>query len=167
MYPNKALIVDFQIALEKAAKYCAYQERCQWDLEKKMMEWNIDTEIREEVLVEMIQQNFINEERYAKAFTNGKVNIKRWGRIKIKNELRARKISDYSIRKAFEEIDEDKYVLNLQHLLQHKDGIIYAKDDFERRMKLFQYISSKGYETQIINDELDNYGITRWYKSIE
>lgn len=161
MLYHKPLILDLKIAIEKAAKYCAYQERCQFDLERKLSEWNVDDEIRDEVIVEMIQQKFIDEERFAVTFATGKVNIKKWGRIKIKNELKSRKISEYSVRKAIESIDEEKYSLNLQHLIQLKASIIAAKNDFEKRMKLIQYLLGRGYELEYINEELDNYGITR------
>lgn len=167
MYSQSPLIIDFKIAFEKAAKYCAYQERCQFDLERKFLEWNIDAEIRDNLIAELIQQNFLNEERFAAAFTNGKVNIKRWGRIKIVNELKARKISDYSIRKALESIDDEKYILNLQHLIHQKDQLLVAKNSYERRIKLLKYIMGRGYESNLINEELDNYGISRRHKSIE
>lgn len=161
MNTQRPIIIDYQIALEKAARYCAYQERCQFDMERKLKEWNVDQELWDEIIVTLIEQNFINEERFAQAFTNGKINIKRWGKIKIKNELKARYISDYSINKALENIDKEKYILNLQELIQRKEAIILAKNHYEKRLKLMHYLYSKGYETDLINEELDNYGITR------
>jgi len=161
MYNQKPLIVDFKTALDKAAKYCAYQERCQFDLERKLKEWNVDPDIWDNIVAELIQENFINEERFAQSFTNGKVNIKRWGRTKVKMELKARNISDYSINKALENIDMDKYILNLQHLIQQKNHLIIGKNEFEKRMKLIQYLLGRGYELELINEELDNYGIRR------
>lgn len=157
---QKPLIIDFKKALEKAAKYCAYQERCHWELERKFKEWNIDEEIQDEVLAELIQQNFLNEERYARAFVQGKVNIKRWGRYKIKMELQSRQISTYSVNKALQEIDEEKYILNLQELLQKKAQTVTGQNDFEKKMKLLKFLSSKGYETEIINEQIENHGIT-------
>jgi len=161
MYSQKPLIIDFTIALDKAAKYCAYQERCQFDLENKLRDWNVDEELWDELIAEMIQQNFLNEERFAQSFATGKVNIKRWGRIKIKMELKARNISDYSINKALEHIDQDKYILNLQHLIQQKHHLIVGKNDFEIRMKLIRYLNGRGFELELINEELENYGISR------
>lgn len=161
MYHQRPIIVDYKIAFEKAAKYCAYQERCQFDLERKLKDWNVDTEIWDEIIADLIQQNFLNEERFAQSFAMGKVNIKRWGKIKIKNELRTRKISDYSIRKALECVDDDKYLLNLQHLIEQKSPLITAENDFEKRMKLMKYLLGRGYESDLINEELGNYGIRR------
>lgn len=158
---NRPLIVDHKIALEKAARYCAYQERCQWDLEKKLKEWNIDTELHDDIMVEMIQQNFINEERFASSFVSGKINIKKWGRKKIRLELQHRQISNYSINKALDSIDEEKYIVNLQQWIKKKEESTIAKNSFEKRAKIFQYLLSKGFESNLINEELDNYGITR------
>lgn len=157
---QKPLIIDFKMALEKAAKYCAYQERCHWEIERKFKEWNIDEEIQDEVIAELIQQNFLNEERFALAFVQGKVNIKKWGRYKIKMELQARQISTYSINKAIQEIDEEKYILNLQEILNKKSQTVIAQNDFEKKMKLLKFLSSKGYETEIINEQIENHGIT-------
>lgn len=156
----KPLIIDFNVALEKAASYCAYQERCHRDIERKLKDWNIDHEIQDEVISELIQQNFLNEERYAMTYVRGKVNIKKWGRYKIKLELKSRQVSEYCINKAFKEIDEEKYILNLQHILEKKRLTVKGKSAYEIRAKIFQYLLSKGYEAELINEQLDNYGIT-------
>lgn len=152
---NKPLIIDFTIALEKAANYCAYQERCQWDLNKKLREWNVDDEIQDEVIAELIQQNFLSEERFAMAFVSGKVNIKRWGRHKLRHELKNRSISPYSIKKAIDHIDEEMYLANLQKLMSIKRHAMVGSTDFEIKMKLVKYLISKGYETELINENID------------
>ncbi len=157
---NRPIIIDFKIALEKAARYCAYQERCQWDLGRKLKDWNIDPELHDDIIVEMIQQNFINEERYASSFVSGKINIKKWGRKKIRLELQQRQISNYSINKALESIDEEKYIVNLRHWIEKKTESMVANSSYERRAKLFHYLLSKGFESNLINEELNNYGIT-------
>jgi len=156
----RPLIIDFSIALEKAAHYCAYQERCHQEVEKKLHDWNIDPEIHDEIVSELIQQNFLNEERYAQSYVRGKINIKKWGRYKIKRELKSREVSEYCINKALKELDEEKYILNLQDLLEKKHQTIKAKSVYEARAKLFQYLLSKGYESSLINEQLENYDIT-------
>ena len=155
MFPQKPLIIDFNIALAKAAKYCAYQERCHWDIEKKLKEWNVDLEIHDEIIAELIQQGYLNEERFTIAYTQGKVNIKRWGRNKIVYELKRRNIPEYSINKALGMIDEEKYLVNLQTLIALKIDSISGKSDFERKGKLVNYLVSKGYETEIIYNNID------------
>jgi regulatory protein len=152
---KKPLIIDFQIALEKASKYCAYQERCQWDVERKLNEWNVDTEIQDEVVANLITEGFLNEERFSKAYTQGKVNIKRWGKYKVRNELKARQISNYSIEKAFQEIDEEIYLSNLRNLIEAKRHSMIGNSEFEIKMKLIRYLISKGYETELINKYID------------
>lgn len=155
MYQQKPLIIDFKIALAKAAKYCAYQERCHWDLEKKFRDWNIDLEIQDEILAELIIQKYLNEERFTIAYVQGKVNIKRWGRIKIIHELKSKRIPAYSINKAIEMIDEEKYILNLQKLMEVKQNIITGASKYERKTKLIKFLLSKGYEMELINDNID------------
>ena len=152
---KKPLIIDSQIALEKASKYCAYQERCQWDMERKLHEWNVDAEIRDEVIARLIIEGFLSEERFAKAYTQGKINIKRWGRYKLRNELKAKQISDYSIEKAFQQIDDDIYLSNLRKLIEVKRHSMIGNSEFEIKMKLIRYLISKGYETELINNYID------------
>ena len=86
----------------KLEALCAYQERCSFELEKKMQLWGLDPENQRILLADLITNNFLNEERFAEAFVSGKINIKKWGRIKIKMELKRKFISDYSINKADE-----------------------------------------------------------------
>jgi len=155
---NKPLIIDYKIALAKVAKYCAYQERCHYDVEKKLRELNVDEEIQDEIISDLIQQNFLNEERYTIAYVQGKVNIKKWGRKKIKYELHKKYISQYCINKALSMIDEDDYLVNLQSIIEKKRSTINGKSDYDKRTKLFRYLHSKGYETEIINNNIDEYG---------
>jgi regulatory protein len=86
---------SFLEAKSKLEALCAYQERCSFDLNKKMIQWEIDTEDRNRLLAHLIENNFLNEERFAEAFVSGKVNIKRWGRNKIKKHLKSQFVSDY------------------------------------------------------------------------
>jgi len=135
---------------------CAYQERCSWELEQKMLKWEVDYEDRNRLLAHLIEHNFLNEERFAEAYTSGKINIKRWGRIKIRIELKRKFISDYSIRKALDGIDLDVYSSNLEKLATHKfESLRSENDSFKKRIKLLRYLSGKGYENDLINDRLN------------
>ena len=154
MYKNP-IIIDYKIALAKATKYCAYQERCHWELERKFKEWNIDEDLCDGIFADLIQQNFLNEERYAIAYVNGKVNIKKWGRNKISHELRKKNISEYLIKKSIDMIDEEKYLLNLQVLIAKKQAVIKGKTEYERNVKLRRYLYSKGYEIELIQNYID------------
>lgn len=151
-----AQLFDFEIVLGKAQKYCAYQERCQWEMEKKFQEWEVDEEIRDSILSELISQNFINEERFAAQFANGRFRIKHWGKQKIKVELKKRQISRYSINKALAGIDSEDYRLTLQKLILKKSKEFHSINDFEKKQRIANYLYSKGYESELIWDSLHN-----------
>lgn len=135
---------------------CAYQERCSFELIKKMNQWGIDREDQDRLLAELISTNFLSEERYAEAFTSGKMRIKRWGKIKIRIELKKKMISNYSIDKALKSIDLDEYWSNLVHLAERKWELISnEKDEFKRKGKLYRFLSTKGYEADLIKDAVE------------
>lgn len=134
---------------------CAYQERCSHELSKKMVQWGIDREDQDRLLAELISSNFLNEERFAEAFVSGRMRIKRWGRIKIRIELKKRFISNYSIDKAIKSIDLDEYWANLHHLTERKWFLSTEKDFFKRKVKLYRYLNSRGYEADLIKDAVE------------
>jgi regulatory protein len=150
----KLVLYDFDIALAKAQKYCAYQERCQWDVEKKFWDWNVDEIIRDEIMADLISKGFINEERFAEQFTKGKFRIKKWGKQKIRMELQKRKISDYSINKAIENIDDEDYLLTLHKLIAKKNQGLQTENEFQKKQKIANYLHAKGYESELIWDNL-------------
>src|SRR5690606_12894930 len=98
---------------DKLAKYCAYQDRCHWEVENKMREFNLIREAHEEILIYLIQNDFLNEERVARSFVRGKFNQKNWGRIKISVELKKRRIPNKMIESALHEIEEEDYLKTL------------------------------------------------------
>lgn len=148
---------SFLEAKMKLEALCAYQERCSWELDQKMIGWGVDSEDRGRLLAHLIEHNFLNEERFAQAFVSGKINIKRWGRVKIRQQLKQKKISDYSIQKAFSEIDESQYLSNLQQLAEKKWRTLgKEKDTYVSKMKVARFLSSKGYESDLIRESLEN-----------
>ncbi|MFT5777510.1 MAG: regulatory protein [Crocinitomicaceae bacterium] len=135
---------------------CAYQERCTFELRKKMGLWKMDFEDQDRLISDLISNNFLNEERYAEAYVSGRTRIKKWGRIKIRIELKRKFISDYSINKGLKSIDLDEYWNNLYGLAERKWNLLSAeKDLFKRKVKLYRFLSSKGYETDLIKDAVD------------
>lgn len=146
---------SFLEAKARLEALCAYQERCSFELNNKMIKWKLGEDDRNALLAHLIENNFLNEERFAEAFVSGKVNIKKWGRVKIRQELKARRISDYSIRKGLESIDEETYWKNLLHLTERKVGSVKESDSYKKKMKVFRFLSSKGYETDLISDAYD------------
>lgn len=147
---------SFLEAKQKLEALCAYQERCSFELEKKMISWRVDAENRNILLAHLIENNFLSEERFAEAFVSGKVNIKKWGRNKLYRELKAKRISKYSIDKSLASIDTDVYWNNLIHLTNKKlENVSNERDSYKRKMKVFRFLASKGYETELINDAYD------------
>lgn len=139
-------------AKQKIEAYCAYQERCDAEVRKKLTGWYLHAEDIDILISDLIQNNFLNEERFAQAFVSGKFRIKKWGRVKIKQHLKQKRISDYSIRKGMEEIDPDEYLETLNQLAENKNSQITAKNKWDRLAKLQRYLSSKGYETDLVRE---------------
>jgi regulatory protein len=143
-----------QQALRKIQDWCAYQERCQQEVRDKLYEYGLHSADVESLIAQLISDNFLNEERFAKAYAGGKFRIKKWGRIKIKMGLKARKVSDYCIRKGMEEIEDREYYKTLKKLLEEKDRSLNEKNHIRRKYKLLRYATSRGFEQELIMDFL-------------
>lgn len=130
--------------------FCAYQERCDYEVRKKLNSWFMDQEHIAIIIADLITNNFLNEQRFAEAFVSGKFRIKNWGRIKIKRELKQRKISAYSINKGMEQIDEQEYLSTLQRLAENKK--VKGTNKWDKMAKIKRYLSSKGYESDLIHE---------------
>lgn len=149
---------SFLEAKSRLESLCAYQERCSFDLDKKMRTWGLNEEDRNALLAHLIENNFLSEERFAEAYVSGKTKIKRWGKIKIVNELKRKKISDYSIKRAFEELEEDLYEDNVRALIQRKYSDIKGDPkDYKNKVKVYRFLASKGYETDLIKREVERF----------
>jgi len=136
----------------KAAKYCAYQERCQAEVRTKLKEWGQFGLNAEEIIAKLIENKFLNEERFAKAFAGGKFRVKHWGRNKIRQELKLRQISEFHIKQAFKEIDEGEYKQILKKLVISKIDMPKEKNVFVRRNKTALHLITKGYEPELVWD---------------
>lgn len=139
-----------QQALLKAANYCAYQERCYKEVEEKLAEWGIYGTDAGEIMIKLSEQNYLNEERFAKAFAGGKFRTKKWGRTKIRIELKQRNISDYFLKIAMKEIDEDIYLQTLQEIAEEKFSEYKDKNPMLRKNKTAKWLMAKGYEGDLI-----------------
>ena len=144
------------MALMKMQSWCAYQERSQQDARNKLYELGMWEEAVENIIVQLIQDNFLNEERFAMTFARGKFGIKKWGRIKIKQELKFKKVSDYCIKKALQQIDDTEYINTLKKLIESKRKLIKEPNKIKLQYKLMNYVLSKGYEKDIVFDVLNN-----------
>ncbi|MBC7382143.1 MAG: regulatory protein RecX [Bacteroidia bacterium] len=149
---EKKKYISEKDALIKVAGYCAYQERCHKEVREKLSELGVFGLEADEMLLRLIQDNYVNEERFAKSYAGGKFRVKQWGKQKIKRELKLRNISDYCIRQALNEIDEDDYLCNINELIQHKYKTVKAVNDMQRKYKTAQYMLAKGYENDPVWD---------------
>ncbi len=147
-------ITDEKTALAKAEHYCAYQERSQQEVRNKMYEWGVTGRIIEQVISQLISDNFLNEERFARTYALSKFRQKGWGKIKIKQGLKLKQVPDVLIKKSLQQIDMSDYYNTLSTLLQKKAAQITEKDAYKRRYKLQQYAMGRGYESGLITEVL-------------
>lgn len=138
------------VIFNKLCHYCAYQERCHEEVRTKILSYKIYGDDLEEIMHKLIEEDFLNEERFAIAYAGGKFRIKKWGRGKILNELKKRKISGYCIQKAMEEIDNDAYEKTLNTLLSASIKKYETKHVFETKNKVARYLISRGYESDLV-----------------
>lgn len=139
-----------QQAKAKAAKYCAYQERTQQEVRDKLYSYGLSHDMAEDLLTELIREEFVNEERYAKAFCRGKFINNKWGRVKIMLILRQKALSEYCIRAGMEEIEEEDYLEVLRGLIVKKQNSLADEDAYTRKHKTARYVIGKGYEPELV-----------------
>ena len=147
-------VYDLKIAIERLKNYCALQDRCQWDVTQKMKEWGLLEMTQNHILEILIQEKYVDEERFAQSFCRGKFLIKKWGKVKITNELKKKKISDICIKKGLEEIDLTEYDLLLEDLLTKKNDTLRDKNHFTRKSKLARFLIQRGFEGNLVWDKI-------------
>ncbi len=140
----------------KLMQYCAYRDRSQKEVEDKLIEMRMIPAAREEIIIKLMQENFLNEERFARSFVRGKFRIKKWGRHKIKQELKLKDISSPVIRLAMTEINESDYKSTLYSMAEKKLPLIKETNPFKKKKKLYDFLSSKGYESHLILEVIDD-----------
>jgi len=150
---NKVFTVD-EIK-RKLEQYCVYQDRCHKEVEQKMREYNLIPEAKEMILLSLLQDNFLNEERFAKSFARGKFRIKHWGKQRIVRELKFRDISSYNIKTALKEIDEQEYLKTIYSITEKRNEAISEPNIYKRKRKLIDFLMRKGYENELIYKTVD------------
>jgi len=141
---------------EKIKRWCDMQERAHSEVIHKLRSWSVDNDDADQILSELISENYVNEERFARAYVSGKFRIKKWGWQKIKISLKQKGVSDYSIQLAKEEIDDDAYRETLIDLLRKKWPLIRANSAWEAKQKLLKYAASRGYHPEEVNSAINN-----------
>ncbi len=142
-----------QEATKKMERYCAYQERCHKEVTEKLSAMNMIPEAIDQIVGHLIQENFLNEERFAKAFARGKFNIKKWGANRIIRELKFRCISAYNIKSALAEIQNEDYLKTFDELAKKRLSQIKETNTFKKKKKLSDYLLYRGWESHLVYEK--------------
>lgn len=145
-----------QQALQKVKHFCAYQERCHAEVKEKLYSFGLHKNEVEEALVQLIEENYLNEERFTGEFVYGKFKNKQWGKTKIEFALKQKKISPYNIKKALKTIEDVDYEKTLLKLASAKWTSLKHEQYLIRLTKTKNYLLQKGYEMQLVTKVISN-----------
>ena len=145
-----------QQSVPKIKQYCAYQERCHAEVRDKLYSFGLNKMEVEEIISILINENYLNEERFAIHYAGGKFRMKQWGKNKIKQSLKFKQVSEYCIKKALKEIDSKEYEKTFQKLVEQKLKTLKAeKNIFIKKRKLQDFLLQKGFENEMIREEVN------------
>lgn len=145
-------------ALQKLRQFCAYQERSHQDVQQKLYALKVAKREHDEIIATLIEEDYLNEQRFAKQFTGGKFRMKGWGKNKILQKLKEKNVSSYVINAAMKEIDEDGYLANLKKEAEKKYESLKHEQHLVRKKKTINYLLQKGYEYSLISRILPSLG---------
>ena len=148
-------LFPFQEIKQKLVNFCVYQDRCHAEVEQKMKEFVLIPEAKEEMLLYLIKENFLNEERFAKSYVRGKFYIKKWGKNKIKLNLLQKGISEKLILKSFSEINQQDYIKELKLLIEKLQPLGKGLKEYQKKQEIIKALLSKGYEYDLILEEFE------------
>lgn len=152
MIPSKTYTIDE--AQKRLERYCAYQERCHKEVTQKLYEMRMIPEARDQIIVHLLQHNFLNEERFAKAYVRGKFRIKQWGKQRLQQELKHKDINNTIITIALKEIDPEDYLRTFNELAEKKFEAIRERHPQKKRKKLADYLFYRGWESHLVYDKI-------------
>lgn len=154
----KKMHIQKSYTLEEATKrmerYCAYQERCHQQVHGKLREMRMIPEAIDQIVTHLISENYLNEERFAKAFARGKFRIKHWGKNRITAELKSRDISKFNIAIALREIEDQEYYQSLNELAEKRLRQITRLQLVKKRRKLADYLLYRGWESHLVYEKI-------------
>ena len=151
--PKKTYTVEE--ALVKLQKYCSYQDRCHKEVAQKLKEMQMISQASEQIILKLIEGNFLNEERFAMAYVRGKFRIKNWGKRRLVSELKQRQISKYIINKALNQISEDDYKATFETLAERKATSILGSSKLKKKKKLADYLLYRGWESHLVYEKVN------------
>ena len=138
-------------AIQKLKQYCGYQERSHSEAVQKLWDLGVSKSEHDEIISVLIQEDYLNEERFAQLFAGGKFRIKDWGRKKILYGLKEKGVSEYNIKKALKGIDEDTYLKTLKQKAEKKYESLKREQYLVRKKKTMDYLLQKGFESDLVN----------------
>jgi regulatory protein len=141
-------------AIEKLKQYCAYQERCHHEVEQKLWDLGVDKQLHDEIISSLIESDHLNEERFAIHFAGGKFRMKQWGKKKITQALKEKKVSEYCIKKALKQIPSADYSSTLYKLAEKKHMSLKGEQYLVRKKKTIDYLLQKGFEYDLVAEAL-------------
>ncbi|KPH13689.1 regulatory protein RecX [Chryseobacterium sp. ERMR1:04] len=136
----------------KLVNYCVYQDRCHAEVEQKMREFMLIDEAKDEIILYLLKENYLNEERFTRSYIRGKFYIKHWGRNKIKINLKQKQISEKLMNRCFDEIYEPDYEKTLKKMFEDYYSKQLGIKEYQRKSKTIKYLMGKGFEYEKIND---------------
>lgn len=139
----------------KLKQYCSYQDRCHNEVEKKLKSFDVISEVKEQIIFNLINENYLNETRFCKSFVRGKFKIKNWGKRKITIELKSRKISSYNINEGLKEINEIDYLNKLENLFNKKLASLDHLSLINKKKKILSFLLYRGWETNLIYEKIN------------
>ena len=139
----------------KLKQYCSYQDRCHNEVEKKLKTFDVISEVKEQIISNLISENYLNETRFCKSFVRGKFKIKNWGKRKITLELKSRKVSNYNLKEGLMEINEIDYLDKLENLFNKKLASLDHLSLINKKKKILSFLLYRGWETNLIYEKLN------------
>ena len=136
--------------LQKLEYFCSYQERCHVEVQEKLRQFTLSENEKNQIIVHLIEHNFLNEERFARSFARGKFRIKHWGKIRIVNELKQRQISAANIKCALTEISDEEYQNTFDKLAEKHWETIRETNALKKKKKFCDYLLRKGWESNLV-----------------
>lgn len=147
-------VSSLQEAIQKIEYFCSYQERCHDEVAAKLRTMKMDSDEIDQIMVHLIAENFLNEERFACGFARGKHRIKHWGKIRIINELKYRKIAQTLINIALKEITHEEYLATFHTLAERQWESIQETNTLKKRKKFCDYLLRRGFESNLVSDKV-------------
>lgn len=142
----------FEEIKQKMLNYCVYQDRCHYEVEQKMRDFLLIPEAKDEILLYLIQERYLDEERFVRSYIRGKFYMKHWGRYKIQLNLKQKQISEKLISRCWDEIDDNDYKKTIRNFIEKQQDSIKEANTFKKKNKIIKFLISKGFEYEVILD---------------